>query len=163
MWPIELLPMDLVALWHVGLVPWPGIKTMSPTLQGGFFTAGPPGKSLPALTASSLKKAFSSFSWFFCYVLSFLLVMSCCLNFLFLPNILTISKEQLLKEFYTKLPYTLRLYSTDLTVLALSKIHPFVDPLIQFLLCTSTYSAASWHLFPIVPSSVYFWFSFFPF
>lgn len=85
----------------------------------------------------------------------FQLCLLSCLNFLFLPNILTISKEQLLKEFYTKLPYTLRLYPTDLTVLALSKIHPFVDPLIQFLLCTSTYSAASWHLFPIVPSSVF--------
>lgn len=74
-----------------------------------------------------------------------------------------ISKEQMLKEFYTKLAYTLRLYSTDLTVLALSKIHPFVGPLIQLFLCTSKYAAASSHLFPIVPSSVYFWFLFFPF
>ena len=27
------------------LVPWPGIKTTSRTLEGGFSTAGPPGKS----------------------------------------------------------------------------------------------------------------------
>ena len=29
------------------LVPWPGIEPMSPPLQGGFFTTGPPGKSCP--------------------------------------------------------------------------------------------------------------------
>ena len=28
------------------LVPWPGIKPTSPELEGGFFTTGPPGKSL---------------------------------------------------------------------------------------------------------------------
>ena len=27
------------------LVLWPGIKPMSPALQGGFLTTGPPGKS----------------------------------------------------------------------------------------------------------------------
>ena len=27
------------------LVPWPGIESMSPALQDGFFTTGPPGKS----------------------------------------------------------------------------------------------------------------------
>ena len=36
----------LVAPWYVGiLVPQPGIKPMSPTLKGGFFTNGLPGKS----------------------------------------------------------------------------------------------------------------------
>ena len=28
------------------LIPWPGIEPVSPALQGGFLTAGPPGKSL---------------------------------------------------------------------------------------------------------------------
>ena len=34
----------LVALWHVSSPP--GIRPVSPTLQGGFFTSGLPGKSL---------------------------------------------------------------------------------------------------------------------
>ena len=29
------------------LVPLPGIKPLSPALEGGFLTIGPPGKSLP--------------------------------------------------------------------------------------------------------------------
>ena len=64
-------------------VPWAGIKAMSPTLQGGVFTAGPPGKSLPAPIASSPRETFSSFIWLFFYVLLFLLVIYCCLIFLF--------------------------------------------------------------------------------
>ena len=37
---------DLVASWHVGiLVTQPEIESVSPTLQGGFLTTGPPGKS----------------------------------------------------------------------------------------------------------------------
>ena len=30
------------------LVPWPGIKPVSPALEGRFLTTGPPGKSLPS-------------------------------------------------------------------------------------------------------------------
>ena len=32
------------------LVPWPGIKSVSPALEGGFFITGPPGKSLFAVS-----------------------------------------------------------------------------------------------------------------
>ena len=35
------------------LVPWPGIEPVSPALQGGFLTTGPPGKSLCAGSCNS--------------------------------------------------------------------------------------------------------------
>ena len=37
--------MDLVAPWHVGFFPGPGIESMSPALAGRFLTTGPPGNS----------------------------------------------------------------------------------------------------------------------
>ena len=37
----------LLQLWHMGLVARPGIKPMSPVLEGGFLTTAPPGKSHP--------------------------------------------------------------------------------------------------------------------
>ena len=40
----------LVTLWACRiLVLWPGIEPVSPPLQGGFLTIGPPGKSLSTL------------------------------------------------------------------------------------------------------------------
>ena len=37
--------MGLAALWHVEF-PGPGIEPVSPALQGGFLSTGPPGKPL---------------------------------------------------------------------------------------------------------------------
>ena len=39
----------VVATWGI-LVPHPGIEPVSPALQGGFSTTGPPGKSLSLLS-----------------------------------------------------------------------------------------------------------------
>ena len=70
-WGIFCCSTWALQLWHIGsviaalrlssstaygiLVPWPGIKPMSPVLQGRFLTTRPPGKSqlYPSLNAES--------------------------------------------------------------------------------------------------------------
>ena len=45
-WLIRLRNCGVRVPWHVGfLVPQPGIKPVSPALQGQFLSTGPPGKS----------------------------------------------------------------------------------------------------------------------
>ena len=44
------------------LVPWPGIEPMSPALEGGFLTTGPPGKSQEQIFFRDIKRLCFGFS-----------------------------------------------------------------------------------------------------